>query len=73
MRINYSPLMTVTTLDELFTCREALVVIRKSVSKVVAALFSNQDEIRRELNAEVAANLVKYLGSGQKKSGTRNS
>jgi hypothetical protein len=54
----------VTTLDELFACREALLAIRKAVSKIVATLFSNQDEIRRELNAEVAAKLVKYLGSG---------
>lgn len=52
----------VTTLDELFRCPEARLAIRKSVSKLVAALASNQSEIRQELYAEVSAALVKYLG-----------
>jgi hypothetical protein len=52
----------VTTLDELFACREARVAIRKSVSKIVAALASKQSEIRQELHAEVSAALVKHLG-----------
>jgi hypothetical protein len=55
----------VKTLDELFACREACLAIRKSVSKVVAALASNQSEIRQELYAEVSAALVKHLGGTQ--------
>lgn len=60
--INALTIDEVKTLDELFACREARVAIRKSISKIVATLASNQSEIRQELYAEVSAHLVKHLG-----------
>jgi hypothetical protein len=60
--VTVNDIKTLTTLDELFDCHEARLAIRKSLSKIVRTLLSNQDEILCELTAEVAAALVKYLG-----------
>jgi hypothetical protein len=57
----------VKTLDDFFICSDAVLAIRKAISKVTATLLFNRDEVRGELTAEVAAKLVKYLGQTSRK------
>ena len=62
-----NPINHVKTIADLFACPDAVLAIKKAISKSIVNLRRNHDEVRAELYAEVCSKLLTHLGQYERK------